>query len=637
MKDGRNIENNNDERNNSSLSSSVRERAMENEGKELQAARERTAQMPHQLSSNGKAIAPQSSLPNKNSIGDTGSGLNKNSGIPGKVSLPNKEALSKLNKGKSGNPSPNNASGKPSSNIASRGNDLKSKVASAGLQAMGVPKGISDGLVNSKLGKKAMNMAKNPAMAALNGLKSAGKSEAEKDAAEKEEEEKEKEKRTGNIVLRVPLKVKLVILLALLPSFCLILMFMVIVVAYEGDEKMSAIFYGNSTGKGNSSVSDKVGRGDDLGMGGSYSTYDEFLSRYENLGNLYEYFDCKSEEECLERDEVKFYIKVNDISLRYKRKYGVSLDWKLLMSTALSMDLDVVDMHVAFLNNYNYDDVEKFDILMNLDWDYDYKKISGYAYLSPSQYLYDLQILAKNMVTKDTTQTCSKTVTNEDGSTSVIITKTKSDTDVEDQYLQPGQPYYLQCDAGESYDISSMYRLDLEKYDDFLLEYIEHKLYLEEEEASTVDENGNTDMTPSPATGEYIFPLPSGATRCRSSAFGYRIHPITGEHHYHSGDDYPAAAGTSVYATADGTVIAAGYDKSMGNYIRLDHGNGIVSIYMHASKLFVSKGDTVKQGDVIMAVGTTGSSTGNHLHISFKKNGNLDDPKNYIGALNMCS
>jgi len=636
MKDGRSIENNNDEGRNSSLSSSVQARRMEQEGKALQDAREKNASMPQQLSSNPHSA---NALPNKNSIGNKNNGLNSNQGIQNKNALPNKDALSKMNGGSNSNLPNNSSNGKSANN---RGDALRNKVASKGLQTMGVPKGVSDKVANSKLGKKALDMAmsKHPAMAALSkGLKTignAGKSEAEKDAEEKESEEQEKEKRNGNIVLRVPLKVKLVLLLAILPSFCFILMFMVIIVAYEGDEKLSAIFYGNSTGRGNSSVSDKVGRGDDVGMGGSYSTYDELLSRYENLGNLYEYFGCKTEE-CMERDEVKFQIKINDIALRYRHKYNVSLDWRLLMSTAVSMDLDVVDMHSAFLNEYNYDDVEKYNILMNLDWDYDYKKIAGYAYLSPHTYIYDLQILAKNMVTKNTTQTCTKTVTNADGTTSVIITKTKSDVDIEDQYLKPGQPYYLQCDAGETYDISSVYSLDLEKYDEFLLEYIEHKLYLEEEDAPTVDENGNTDMTPSEATGDYIFPLPSGATRCRSSAYGYRIHPISGERHYHSGDDYPAAAGTSVYAVADGTVASAGFDKSMGNYIRIDHGNGVVSIYMHASKLFVSKGDKVKQGDVIMAVGTTGSSTGNHLHISFKKDGNLDNPKNYIGALNMCS
>ena len=71
------------------------------------------------------------------------------------------------------------------------------------------------------------------------------------------------------------------------------------------------------------------------------------------------------------------------------------------------------------------------------------------------------------MVTKTTTQTCSKVVKNKDGSTSVVITKTKTDIDVEEQYFKPGQPYYLKCDAGETYDISSNYKLDLEKYDEF--------------------------------------------------------------------------------------------------------------------------------------------------------------------------
>ncbi len=643
MKDGRSIETNNDGGRNSSLSSSVQSRAMEQEGKVLQEARERNASMPQQLSSNGTS-QPANTLPNKNSIGSKNNQLNSNQGIANKNSLPSKDSSSKMNGGNGRGLSTNSANGKPGNN---RGDALKSKVASKGLQAMGVPRGVSDKIVNSKLGKKALDMAmtKHPALAAANkALKNAGKSEEEKDAEEREEEQQEKEKRTGFISLRLPLKVKLILFLAIIPSFSFLILFLSVIVASVGDKNGFQIFFGvlqNTDVRTANEIrklhDDVTGNGDDVGMGNSFSTYDEFLSRSKNIGNIYEYFKCETADECLERDEVKFYIKVNDISHRYRKKYGITLDWELLMSTAIAMDLDSIDMFVAFLNQYNYDDVEKYDILMNLDWDYDYKKITGYPYLSPHIYSYDLQILAKNMVTKTTTQTCSKTVTNADGTTSVVITKTKTDIDVEDQYLKPGQPYYLKCDAGESYDISSNYRLDLEKYDDFLSEYIEHKKYLEESEAPTVDEDGNTDMTPSEATGDYIFPLPSGATRCRSSAYGYRIHPISGQRHYHSGDDYPAAAGTSVYAVADGTVASAGFDKSMGNYIRIDHGNGIVSIYMHASKLFVSKGDTVKQGDVIMAVGTTGSSTGNHLHISFKKNGELDNPKNYIGALNMCS
>lgn len=638
-----NKRNNNDERLRSSLSSSVKERAMENDGKQLQATRQKKDNFPRNLSSNGNVSVPHSSgLPSKNSIGSNNNGINANNReIQNKNALPGKGNLG--NSARSLPKNGNSAEGTNSKSVANtRGQSLKNKVASKGLQAMGVPKVVSDSVVNSKMGKKAMDMAKNPVAAALNGIKNAGKSEAEKDAFEKEEEEQQKEKRNGSIILRMPLKVKLIIFLAILPSITFVIMFFAIITSYAEDESAGNIFIAKQSAKlsGNKAMVEFLeivqGIRDD-GMGQGNSVQDDFHERYQNLGNIYEYFKCKNVEECMERTEVKFFIKVSDIAIRYSRKYRITLDWELIISTILSLDLDSEEVFESFLHNYNYDDVDDIDILMDLDWDYDYKKIPGYTYLSKRDYRYDLQILAKNMVKKTTTQTCTKSVKNADGTISFEITKTQTDIDVEDQYLKPGQEYYLQCEAGETYDITSNYEKDLVKYDDFLLEYIEHKLYLQNSGNSTVDEDGNTDMTPSEAKGEYIFPLPSGATRCRSSAYGYRIHPITGERHYHSGDDYPAAAGTSVYAVADGEVISAGFDRSMGNYIRIDHGGGIVSIYMHASKLFVSKGDKVKKGDVIMAVGTTGSSTGNHLHISFKKNGNLDNPKNYIGALSMCS
>lgn len=623
---GNNNRNNNDERLRSSLSSSVKERAMEHEGNQLQAAKARTASMPSRMSSNGNT-RPHNSLPSKNGI------ENGKSELPNKVRLPKKSDLEpKAIKG-------SNGPGDAKNNASSKGQSLKNKVASKGLQAMGVPKALSDGIVNSKMGKKAMGMAANPAAAALNGIKNAGKTEAEKDAVEKEEEEQEKEKRSGFISLRVPLKVKLIFFLAILPSFTFVILFLSVIVAYVADENGFNIFLGKLSSDEDireiSKMHDEFhGKGTYDGTWNSYSTADEFHSRSEEIGDIFEHFECKSAEECLNRDEVKFYIKVYDLSYRYKNKYHITLDWELLMSTALSMDLDVKDLFVKFLNDYNYDDVEKLDILMNLDWDYDYKKIPGYKYLGADDYRYDLQILAKNMVTKTTTQTCAKTVTNADGTTSVVITKTQTDIDVEEQYFKPGEKYYLKCDAGETYSISSNYRLDLAKFDDFLLEYIEHKMYLQD---TGIDyETGETDMTPSEASGDYIFPLPSGATSCRSSVFGPRIHPIYGTYHNHSGDDYPAAAGTPVYAVADGVVSGAGFQSSMGNHVIINHGNGLTSIYMHASKLFVQTGDTVKQGDVIMAVGSTGDSTGPHLHITFKLNGTKVPPANYIGALKEC-
>ncbi len=504
--------NNNDERLRSSLSSSVKERAIENEGKQLQVAREKKESLPQNLSSNGNVSTPRGGgIPSKNSIGTNNNGINANNrGIQNKNALPGKNGL-----GNNASPSPKSSSsagGASSNGVANtRGQSLKNKVASKGLQAMGVPKVVSDSVVNSKMGKKAMDMAKNPAAAALNGIKNAGKSEAEKDAFEKEEEEQQKEKRSGFITLRVPLKVKLIIFLAVLPSFAFVILFLSIIAAYVGDEGAFNIFLGTVTSSGDVNTAKElvkfhnsiVGNGDsDLGMGNSWSTYDEFQSRTQNLGNIYEYFECENEEECLNRDEVKFYIKVNDIAIRYRKKYNITLDWELLMATALSMDLDVKDMFVFFLNEYNYDDVEKYNILMNLDWDYDYKKIPGYTYLKSNDYQYDLQILAKNMVTKTTTQTCSKVVKNADGTTSVVITKTQTDIDVEEQYFKPGEQYYLQCGAGETYDISSNYRLDLEKYDEFLLEYIEHKMYLKDGDAYEGDNPNNPNGSYNPDTGE---------------------------------------------------------------------------------------------------------------------------------------
>jgi len=115
-----------------------------------------------------------------------------------------------------------------------------------------------------------------------------------------------------------------------------------------------------------------------------------------------------------------------------------------------------------------------------------------------------------------------------------------------------------------------------------------------------------------------------------SSSFGYRIHPIYGYQKFHSGIDIPAAAGTPVRAAASGTVIAASYDSSMGNYVIISHGNGVSTIYMHNSSVYVSAGQAVSQGDTISGVGTTGSSTGNHLHFSVKANGSYVNPLNYV-------
>ena len=123
----------------------------------------------------------------------------------------------------------------------------------------------------------------------------------------------------------------------------------------------------------------------------------------------------------------------------------------------------------------------------------------------------------------------------------------------------------------------------------------------------------------------YLWPLP-GYYRL-SSLFGYRIHPITGVAHSHTGIDIPAPGGTSILAAKSGQVVTSAYHYSYGNYVVIDHGNGNSTLYAHMSSRAVSEGQMVSQGQVIGYVGTTGSSTGNHLHFEVRDNYTRVDPE----------
>lgn len=128
--------------------------------------------------------------------------------------------------------------------------------------------------------------------------------------------------------------------------------------------------------------------------------------------------------------------------------------------------------------------------------------------------------------------------------------------------------------------------------------------------------------------GMFKWPAPS-YTRI-SDDYGNRTHPILGVQQFHNGVDMAAPGGSPILAAYDGKVVAAAYNASMGNYIMINHGGGLYTIYMHASALYVSTGDTVTRGQKIAAVGTTGRSTGNHLHFSVRKDGAYVSPWNYL-------
>lgn len=125
-----------------------------------------------------------------------------------------------------------------------------------------------------------------------------------------------------------------------------------------------------------------------------------------------------------------------------------------------------------------------------------------------------------------------------------------------------------------------------------------------------------------------IWPLP-GDGRIYAY-FGYRVAPIKGASTYHKGLDIGGVYGASIVASLSGTVTAATYNASRGNYVAIDHGGGFVTLYMHCSKLLVSPGDKVLQGQVIALVGSTGISTGPHVHFSVTINGDHVDPLKYV-------
>jgi hypothetical protein len=115
-----------------------------------------------------------------------------------------------------------------------------------------------------------------------------------------------------------------------------------------------------------------------------------------------------------------------------------------------------------------------------------------------------------------------------------------------------------------------------------------------------------------------------------SSYFGRRRDPFTGRISRHEGVDFSARRGSKIYATANGTVCHAKYERGYGYTIEIDHGNGIITKYAHNDKLLVRKGQKVERGDVIAYLGSSGRSTAPHLHYEVKLNGVAKNPLNYI-------
>ncbi|HEY9605342.1 MAG TPA: M23 family metallopeptidase, partial [Allocoleopsis sp.] len=141
-----------------------------------------------------------------------------------------------------------------------------------------------------------------------------------------------------------------------------------------------------------------------------------------------------------------------------------------------------------------------------------------------------------------------------------------------------------------------------------------------------VNTKANLPYLDSLGNGELMHPSDGPIT----SGFGWRRHPILGYVRFHSGVDFGASYGSVIRAAESGRVIFAGWYSGYGNAVIINHGGGIATLYGHTSKLYVAEGQTVQVGQAIAAVGSTGLSTGPHLHFEVRKNGEPVDPMPYL-------
>ena len=135
-------------------------------------------------------------------------------------------------------------------------------------------------------------------------------------------------------------------------------------------------------------------------------------------------------------------------------------------------------------------------------------------------------------------------------------------------------------------------------------------------------------VRPRMGTGRLSWPVPSCSSI--SSPYGWRIHPISGTSKFHTGIDIPAGYGSAIIAPDNGVVISAGWMGGYGQAIIIDHGGGIATLFGHCSVLYAGNGQTVRKGQTIAAVGSTGYSTGPHLHFEVRQNGNPVNPMSWM-------
>ena len=264
------------------------------------------------------------------------------------------------------------------------------------------------------------------------------------------------------------------------------------------------------------------------------------------------------------------------------------------------------------------------------------------------------------MVKKKTTQSCIDS----NGNT----VSTQEDEDVEDKYFEVGGDKRLNCGAGETYNIFSSYKKDMDKFDEFMLEYIDKKMYTK----GSGSKGNTTCLTSGSDNSNFIWAVGSAETTNSNGVEFALGTPVSvqitsyfgSSESFRNGSGHGAIdisnpngigkvpviaskAGTVVYPTskaqtsyADNGYIGNNDGWGYGNHVIIDHGDGIYTLYAHMAKdsITVMSGDTVAQGQVIGKIGNSGNSTGTHLHFEMRKGSNDSshrvDPLNYVDPKN---
>ncbi len=280
---------------------------------------------------------------------------------------------------------------------------------------------------------------------------------------------------------------------------------------------------------------------------------------------------------------------------------------------------DMMQRRIQYL--YECGDNSYFEVILQAD--------SFAEMLNRAEYVeeiaaYDNQMLHAYMLQKEYIQLCKESAEQE----KAVLDESKVALEIEKDNLETVRTQKAKDLAAYEHDISlteaqiKELEADLEFQTD-LISKLEGEIT--EEQKKILEESG---IILEYDGGAFHWPAPSYTVI--TSEFGWRTDPINGNRAYHNGVDMAAAEGTPIVAAYDGIVTDAGYNWSMGNYVIIDHGTGLYTIYMHASKLHVAKNDIVAGGERIADIGTTGRSTGPHLHFSVRKDGVYVSPWNYL-------